>query len=215
MSPISRRSLIAVLLVTAVLTSVIAVPLQAAVFQSNVTPTVQPTVAPSVCSGFYYRVQSGDTLYRIATRYGVTVSRLVSCNGLANANRIFAGQLLLIPGSSGPVVPPPSTCGGTYRVVFGDTLYSIARRYGTTAWAIASLNGISNINFIWAGQVLRIPCGTGTTPPPSTAGWYKVQSGDSVSRIAARFGTSIWSIINANGLRYPYTIYIGQWLRIP
>ncbi|HEX9116767.1 MAG TPA: LysM peptidoglycan-binding domain-containing protein [Anaerolineae bacterium] len=98
-------------------------------------------------------------------------------------------------------------------VRFGDTLNSIARRFGVSVWTLASVNGIRNINFIFAGQVLRIPCGA--TPPPTAAGWYRVRAGDTVSSIAARFGESVFEIINANGLHFPYTIFVGQWLRIP
>ncbi len=218
MSPLSRRSVFVVLAVAAVLTIVLTVPLQAAVFQSGVTPsptTVVPPPPAPTCSGFFYRVQPGDTLSRIAVRFGVSVWSLVSCNGIANPNRIFAGQLLTIPKGGVPVPPPgPGACT-TYVVRFGDTLSAIARRFGTTVWALAAANGISNPNFIWPGQVLRVNCGGGHVPPSPGPGWYRVRAGDTVSKIAARFGESVWEIIAANGLHFPYTIYVGQLLRIP
>src|SRR5271157_4689545 len=120
MSPISRRYILVVLAIAALLTTFVATPLQAAVFTS-------PTPPPA-CTGTYYRVVPGDTLYSIARHFGTTVSAIVSCNGLTNPDRILSGQLLLIPTTS-PVTPPPPHCGSTYIVRFGDTLSGIARRF--------------------------------------------------------------------------------------
>jgi LysM repeat protein len=123
-------------------------------------------------------VAPGENLFRISLRYGVSMQAIAQANGITNLNLIFVGQRLVIPsGGTGPTVtpPPPATPGGptpvpggetTYTVVRGDTLGAIARRFGTTVQAIASLNGIANPNLIFPGQVLRIP-GGGTTPPPT------------------------------------------------
>jgi LysM repeat protein len=109
--------------------------------------------APYPAPGNVYIVRPGDTLYSIARHFGVSLSALISVNGISNPNRIYAGQRLIIPGGG-----TCYTCGGIfYRVQRGDTLYSIACRFGRTVWAIASANGITNPNVIYAGQVLRIP----------------------------------------------------------
>jgi len=100
-----------------------------------------------------------------------------------------------------------------YHVVqWGENLTRIARRYGTTVWAIAQANGIWNIDYIRAGQVLWIPA-YGPTPGP----WriYIVQPGDTLSGIAWRFGTTMWAIAQVNGIWNPHLIYIGQRLYIP
>lgn len=110
-------------------------------------------------AGSTYTVRPGDTLSAIAARYGTTVSALVAANGLANANTIYVGQRLVIPGGGGGGQPGSGTL---YIVQRGDTLAAIAYRYGTTAWAIANANGLSNPNYIYPGQRLRIPVGGGS-----------------------------------------------------
>ncbi|MGE6555853.1 LysM peptidoglycan-binding domain-containing protein [Exiguobacterium artemiae] len=99
-----------------------------------------------------YTVKSGDTLYKIASLYNVTVAALAKANNITNYNLITVGQVLVIPGTT----PPPTTTV-TYTVKAGDTLYSIATKYGVTVTALASANKITNVNLISVGQVLVIP----------------------------------------------------------
>lgn len=131
-----------------------------------VLSAVRPALADTL-----YVVQPGDTLYRIAARFGVTVSAIVSANALPNPNLIYAGQLLTIPG---PGSEPPATPGlQRYVVQPGDTLWRIAQRFGTTVPALMSANGLTTSR-IYAGQVLLVPApappGTPAptrTPPPA------------------------------------------------
>ena len=99
-----------------------------------------------------YIVRPGDTLLRIARLYNTTVGTLVQLNGIANPNRIYYGQRLIVPvvGSAQPVPV-------TYTVQYGDYLLRIAIRYGVSVTQLAEANGISNINRIFPGQVLTIP----------------------------------------------------------
>ena len=106
--------------------------------------------------GCVHVVRRGETLSQIAWRYGTSVWTIVQRNGLRNPNYIWAGQRLCVP--CGGYMPPPS-CGVTHVVRWGETLYSIARRYGTCVQAIRQANGLWNPNYIWAGQRLYIPCG--------------------------------------------------------
>jgi LysM repeat protein len=130
-------------------------------------------------SALTYRVTWGDTLTKIASRFGATIPTLLQANPqITNPNLIFVGQELEIPtGDTPPPTPPPGatptpppTGSQTYIVQPGDTLSAIARRFNSTVSAIAQASGISNINFIYVGQRLTIP-GSGTTPPPATAGF--------------------------------------------
>ncbi|MCL7454821.1 MAG: LysM peptidoglycan-binding domain-containing protein [Anaerolineae bacterium] len=119
--------------------------------QRLVIPTGGSTVPPGSC---IYVVRRGDTLYSIARHFGVSLSTLVSVNGIANPSLIFVGQRLVIPGC-GPV--PPAPAGVWYTVRAGDTLYSIAARFGVSVWSIVAANHIANPNIIFVGQRLFIP----------------------------------------------------------
>ncbi|MBT0946962.1 LysM peptidoglycan-binding domain-containing protein [Streptococcus lutetiensis] len=112
----------------------------------------------------------------------------------------------IISVSSAPI---QSSAVNTYTVRSGDTLSSIASKFGTSYQALASLNGISNPNLIYVGQVLRV---NGSASASSV--YYTVRAGDNLSAIASRYGTSYQSIASLNGLANPNLIYAGQRLKI-
>lgn len=156
-----------------------------------------------------YTVKSGDTLSAIASRYGMTVNALVTLNGIQNANLIYPGQSLRVAdsgqGSTVSQKATTTTTTGSYTVRYGDTLSGIASRYGASTSTLASINGISNPNWIYPGQVLKLSGG-------SSARSYTVRSGDTLSGIASRLGTS-WTALKAkNGLANANLIYPGQTL---
>jgi len=98
---------------------------------------------------FLYTVVAGDSLWQIARRFGTTVDAIKRLNGLTSDN-LSIGQVLRIPRESNE---PDYTL---YTVVRGDSLWQIARRFGTTVDAIKSLNGLTSNN-LSIGQILRIP----------------------------------------------------------
>lgn len=112
----------------------------------------------------------------------------------------------IISVSSAPIQAPATS---NYTVRSGDTLSSIASKFGTSYQALASLNGISNPNLIYVGQVLRV---NGSASTGSV--YYTVRSGDNLSAIASRYGTSYQSIASLNSLSNPNLIYAGQTLKI-
>ena len=136
--------------------------------------TVVPTFAQTSQT---YTVVSGDTLFRIALRFGTTVDALAQANNITNTGIIYVGQQLTLPSGSAPVAtatptttsnatPAPTATAGstaTHTVQRGETLGSIARQYGTTFTAIATANNLANPNLIYVGQQLTIP-GATTTP---------------------------------------------------
>jgi LysM repeat protein len=116
--------------------------------------------------GGVHVVRRGENLTQIARRYGTSVSAIANANGIRNTSFIYVGQRLTIPGGGGSSGGGGSRGGGTsssgvHVVRRGETLSSIARRYGTSVSAIANANGIRNTSFIWVGQRLTIPGGGG------------------------------------------------------
>ena len=159
-------------------------------------------------------VQRGETLQIIARRYGTTYGAIASANNLANPNFVYAGQRLVIP--TGATAPSAGSTA-VHIVGRGDTLRSIAARYGTTVSYLATLNGLPNPDFIWVGQALKVPSSTSTAQPqdPGSTVVHLVQRGEFLARIAWKYGTTASAIASANNLVNPSLIYVGQRLVIP
>jgi LysM repeat protein len=124
-----------------------------------VTPT--PTVVPTLGPTFEYVVQQGDSLTIIATRFGTTWQVLAQINGLSPTGTLYPGQHLLVPGSITPTPAPTATPSGPevvwYVVQPGDTLSTIASRFGVTWQELAAANALNASSVIYPGQRLRIP----------------------------------------------------------
>lgn len=119
----------------------------------------------------------------------------------------------LPPSTITPLTPTPSAGPVEYTVQWGDTLFSLARRYDTSVDAIVALNSLPNASSISVGQVLSIPGASGVTPVPG--GEYIVQPGDTLFSIAQRHNTTVAAIQHANGIVNPWLIRVGQRLIIP
>ena len=109
---------------------------------------------------------------------------------------------------------PPQGAPETYIVQSGDTLFSIAVHYHTTVAAIKQLNGLGNSDLIQVGQKLLVP--TGDAPASATlAAPYIVQEGDTLYRIASRYGATVRALQDLNDLANPNLIVPGQALALP
>jgi LysM repeat protein len=167
-------------------------------------------------------VQPGETLSAIADRYGLPIETLLDVNGLSDPDAIHAGQVLRIPTYAST---PPAAAPGRYHVVQGgETLASLASRYGVSPEAIARANGIFDLHSVIAGATLLIPEGTSTpgttvstaTSEPAAARLrHVVMAGETLSLIALRYGVSVAAIAEANGLADPDRVVEGQMLVIP
>ena len=168
-----------------------------------------------------YTVKVGDTLYSIAKKYGVSVEMIVRENNL-NSNLLSIGQQLRIPNVSSPDIDNQY---GTYIVQSGDTLYSIASKYGMTVRQLMEINNLESTN-LQIGQVLRVTSGGGSSssiPLGSSCygeGYkepvfitYTVRRGDNLYNIARKYGVSVDSLIELNNLK-TNNLSIGQVLKI-
>lgn len=128
------------------------------------------------------------------------------------------GQASKFGGVVAPVPTPttPAPAKGTYTVVKGDTLSSIAGRFGTTYQELARINGIADPNKIYPGQVLKLNSGSVSAPTPAPSrGSYTVVRGDTLSGIAQRYNTNWQTLQQLNGLANPNLITVGQVLIVP
>lgn len=180
---------------------------------TNQIPAPEVTTQPNVSNT--YTVKSGDCLSVIGNRLGINWRDIANANGIVSPYVIYTGQVLIIPGNENVQTPQPqpSQNGITYTVKSGDTLSGIASRYGTTYQKIAADNGITNPNLIHPGQVLKINGGS-SEQTNNTNREYIVKSGDTLSGIAAKFGTNYQKIAADNGIANPNLIYPGQKLII-
>jgi LysM repeat protein len=251
---------------------------------------------------FQYTVVRGDTVGKLATRYGSTIEAIIIANGLNSDAYIYETQILMIPVTALPtptptasdtplplptnvpptevpptnvppttvpptnvpptvaatatetaipvlpantattetqaqnVVPPPTTpIVATYTVAYGDTLSSIASRFGIATMDLARVNQIVNPNLIRIGQVLNIPGSGSPTPVPTASSTatatatattvaptatpqphlYQVQRGDNLYSISIKLNVPISVLIEANGIYNANRIYVGQILIVP
>ncbi|SEC60285.1 LysM repeat-containing protein [Paramicrobacterium humi] len=225
-------------------------------------PTSKPAAKPS--SGGSYTVKSGDTVSRIAAKHGVSTQSVLTANKLGWSSIIYPGQKLTIPGSSTASTSAPakpsapskgtsssnsnaskggSSASGSYTVKSGDTVSGIAARHGVSTQSVLTANKLKLSSIIYPGQRLMIPGSssgsssstpstpskgtsnsgssnsgaskdTGSTGGSSSATSHTVVSGDTVSRIAAKYGVSVQAILDANGLTWSSIIYPGQKLAL-
>ena len=145
-----------------------------------------PVAAVPVASG-QYTIVKGDTVSRIASRFGVSVQSVLAANGLSLASIIYPGQSLSIPGASAPaaakpvakpvvsapvvaapVAAPPAAASGSYLIVAGDNLTKIASKLGVSLQSLLSANGLTSSSIIYAGRTLVNPAVAAVAPASSS-----------------------------------------------
>ena len=190
------------------------------------TPTTQPkpTQAQSTSSTTVHTVRSGDTLSAIAQRYGTSVAKLCSINGISKTSTLSLGQKIKVSGSvSAPVksTPAPSQSSSSsatvHTVKSGDTLSAIAAKYHTTVSAICSINGISANSTLSLGQKIKL---SGSASKPATqstssAGYHIVRSGDTLSGIASKHNTTVAELCRLNNITKHTILQLEQKIKLP
>ncbi|MCB2201411.1 LysM peptidoglycan-binding domain-containing protein [bacterium] len=198
--------------------------------------------SPKETSWVRHQIRRGETVSTIAARYGVSQYAILAANNLSNRSRIYAGKYLIVP------VPLDSQEDGApkknrkyeaddavYTVRAGDTMWDIARAFGTTVAALRRVNYIERGSRIYVGQKLKLPTDASNlsrTPTPRYAsrpqetqptisasddagsGVYVVRKGDTIWDIARAHGTTTSAIRTLNGLGRSSRIYPGQKLKV-
>jgi membrane-bound lytic murein transglycosylase D len=163
----------------------------------------------------YHRVRSGESLSTIARRYRTSVARIQRANNM-RGTLIRAGKRLKIPGKGDTYASQPARAQGipsqrpAYHLVrHGDSLWNIARKYGTTVKSIQHLNGLSGTR-LYKGQKLQITAKPMPARQMDGMKTYQVQSGDSPFKIAQSHQMPLDRFLEINRLSSRSTIYPGQ-----
>ena len=160
-----------------------------------------------------YTVEPGDTLSAIAQETGVPVEELMALNSLSDTTLVI-GQKLVLGG------PTPTTPAVPLNVTVepGDSLWSLSQRYGVPVGALSSANGLRSDELLTVGETLTIPSVQADAAPGDLGGGAEpsitIESGDSLSAIALRHGTSVEALKELNGLDGD-TLSAGATLRLP
>ncbi|RMF73010.1 MAG: LysM peptidoglycan-binding domain-containing protein [Acidobacteria bacterium] len=174
-----------------------------------------------VAAGAAYTVRRGDTAWEIARAHGVSLSALLRANGLDRWSTLHPGQRLVIPGR--PAVTTAATAARTaapsaaaenaaqriHVVRRGDTLWDIAQAWGVELRDLLAANGLHRRSVLRPGQRLVIP-----EPGRSTPMQYVVRRGDTLSRIARRYGTTVRALCDANDISPDTVLRPGDRLAI-
>ncbi len=186
---------------------------------SVVGVTAVGALAPVAAEDRVIVVQPGDTLSGIAVRVGVPVEVLVAVNGLSNPDHIDVGQRLRLEPATTTSAPATKEKGAaTHRVRAGETLSDIALQYGTSVAELTRLNGIADPAYIQAGAVLTVPASGAAPPaaaPRASSTRHRVKPGETLSDIAAEYGTSVAELARLNGIADPAYIQAGAVLTVP
>ena len=170
-----------------------------------------------------YTVKPGETLSEIAERYGTSVQRLMQLNGLRSAQDLWAGSRIQVPGAGSARTSTgarTTTVNANYTVKQGETLSELAERYGTSVQRLMELNNLGSAQDLWAGSRIQVPVTrTAAAPKPKpavnkNATQHKVQSGETLSVIAQRYGVSMQNLIAINNISNPNQVEVGQTLKL-
>jgi len=142
-----------------------------------------------------YTVQRGDTVSRIAARFGLRTNDVLALNGLGWSSTIYPGQVLKLSAAAAPA-PAPAPSAGTYTVQRGDTVSAIAKRHGTTTNAVLSANGLGWSSIIYPGQTIKIPVSAPSIPGLTSE---QVSNAHLIVRIGRELGVSDRGIAIALG----------------
>lgn len=174
-------------------------------------------------------VRRGETISDIAQLYGVSTTALARRNNLGPKKRLQVGQSLVIPGTGSALAEandeqPAKTSksskrtasseGDSYTIKRGETLWELAKRFGTTTSAIRRANNLTTGEQLVAGQTITIP-GRSRSTKSDGSFWYTIRRGDTLTEIAAKFGLGLRQLLASNGNIDPHNIRVGQKIRVP
>ncbi len=178
------------------------------------------SLTSQVMAAQVYTVKTGDTLWGISQKFGVTVESIIKKNNLTNPSNIYIGQKLVI--GAGSTQPPVNRTNHRYTVKTGDLLWKIAVRYNVKVEDIIKANNIEAPYYIYIGQTIIIPVSgnNGGQPAPGNQPgngyfYHTIKPGDILWTIAQKYNTTVQRLVKLNNIQDAYDLYIGRKLIIP
>ncbi|MGE5557422.1 MAG: LysM peptidoglycan-binding domain-containing protein [Bacillota bacterium] len=159
-----------------------------------------------------YRIQAGDTFFRLARRFNITVGAVISANPNVNPEALQIGQLICIPRQR---VFPPCPERNFYTIRAGDTFFSLARRFNVSLDDLLEANPGANPERLAIGQVVCIPLAVPPVACPTGSFTYVIKAGDTLFSLARIYNTTVTSILGLNPGLNPEALLIGQRICIP
>ena len=158
-----------------------------------------------------YTVKTGDTLWKISQKTGLSIEEITSKNKLNNSSNIYVGQKLTI----GDNKDNKNTNSIRYTVKSGDLLWKISQRYDVTVQEIIDLNKINSPYYIYIGQTLLIPGEEENNQPQNSYFYYTVKAGDILWNISQKYDTTVKKLVKLNNINNAYDLYVGRKLIVP
>ena len=165
----------------------------------------QVLLVPRIDEEMYevYVVVQGDSLFNIARRYNTSVTQLRALNGVGGGSDLTVGRSIIVPRVDETILD-------TVVVETGDSLYSIARRYGVSVSALQVLNRMADARDIKVGEAVLVP-----KLENAELGVHVIRSGDSLTEIAESYGTTVDFLRSLNGIANPSLIQLGDRILVP
>lgn len=193
---------------------------------------------PTVASMDRHVIKKGESWGSIAKKYGISSSTLAAANNTTNKSKLIAGKTLIVPIKSGQLAEAgssskkskssastskkqttPSRASGEYTVKKGDNLWEIAEAHGTTVNDLRSLNGLGPYTELHPGQKIKVNASSGRSSSGKSSGTkimsYKVRKGDTIAKIAQKYGTTTQEIASINGIHTVDYLRVGQLINVP
>ncbi len=165
------------------------------------------SLIPLPSLGAQVSVKYGDTLSEIAERYNVSLSSLMSINGISNSNQISVGQKLTLPSNSEKRLGLKHK---THQVVNGETINSIANKYGVTKESLIATNKLRDPNYLFVGQKINLPVEHDLKSSKSIPNYHKIKSGQTLSEISSIYAIPLHKLIDMNQPINPNTLKVGR-----
>ncbi|HVN55106.1 MAG TPA: peptidoglycan DD-metalloendopeptidase family protein [Anaerolineaceae bacterium] len=153
-----------------------------------------------------YIVQAGDTFYTIAIRFGLSLDELENANPQIDPNRLKVGDQLVLPGLEG--VKGVITA---QEIHYGDSLVTLSRRYRIPIDGLVKLNHITSPAELYVGGNVILP----EPDPKATYGEASLAADQTLLELAAKKGTNLWTLVEANGLKGSWDAAPGEFLVYP